>query len=126
QVLTVAKVVEDKLDDEIDALEKLDVNDIEVLRERRLQQMKKMAEKCTIALFVILVARIGPASSGFRDFLLKPKLLRAIVDSEFKHPSERQRMDVICQAKSSMGKTVVFVLARDKEYCGLLGIKSLD
>ncbi|GJX21273.1 thioredoxin domain-containing protein 9 [Tanacetum coccineum] len=47
QVLTVAKAVEDKLDDEIAALEKLDLDDIEVLRERRLQQMKKMAEKRT-------------------------------------------------------------------------------
>ncbi|GLT86902.1 hypothetical protein SLE2022_050120 [Rubroshorea leprosula] len=27
-------------------------------------------------------------SSGFRDFLLKPELLRAIVDSGFEHPSE--------------------------------------
>ncbi|KAL4588652.1 hypothetical protein LXL04_001544 [Taraxacum kok-saghyz] len=45
QVLTVAKAVEDKIDDEIAALEKLDLDDIDVLRERRLQQMKKMAEK---------------------------------------------------------------------------------
>lgn len=45
QVLTVAKAVEDKLDDEIAALERLDDDDLEVLRERRLQQMKKMAEK---------------------------------------------------------------------------------
>ncbi|CDO97246.1 unnamed protein product [Coffea canephora] len=45
QVLTVAKAVEDKLDDEIAAFERLDTDDLEVLRERRLQQMKKMAEK---------------------------------------------------------------------------------
>ncbi|KAM3328154.1 thioredoxin domain-containing protein 9 [Capsicum galapagoense] len=45
QVLTVAKAVEDKLDEEISALDCLDIDDIEVLRERRLQQMKKMAEK---------------------------------------------------------------------------------
>ena len=44
-MLTVAKAVEDKIDDEIAALEKLDLDDIDVLRERRLQQMKKMAEK---------------------------------------------------------------------------------
>lgn len=59
-------------------------------------------------------------SSGFRDFLLKPELLRAIVDCGFEHPSEVQHecipqailgMDVICQAKSGMGKTAVFVLA---------------
>ena len=27
-------------------------------------------------------------SSGFRDFLLKPELLRAITDRGFEHPSE--------------------------------------
>lgn len=30
-------------------------------------------------------------SSGFRDFLLKPELLRAIVDCGFEHPSEGER-----------------------------------
>lgn len=59
-------------------------------------------------------------SSGFRDFLLKPELLRAIVDCGFEHPSEVQHecipqailgMDILCQAKSGMGKTAVFVLA---------------
>jgi ATP-dependent RNA helicase UAP56/SUB2 len=59
-------------------------------------------------------------SSGFRDFLLKPEILRSIVDCGFEHPSEVQHecipqavlgMDIICQAKSGMGKTAVFVLA---------------
>jgi ATP-dependent RNA helicase UAP56/SUB2 len=59
-------------------------------------------------------------SSGFRDFLLKPEVLRAIVDCGFEHPSEVQHecipqailgMDIVCQAKSGMGKTAVFVLA---------------
>lgn len=59
-------------------------------------------------------------SSGFKDFLLKPELLKAIMDCGFEHPSEVQHecipqailsMDVICQAKSGMGKTAVFVLA---------------
>ncbi|XP_010271635.1 PREDICTED: thioredoxin domain-containing protein 9 homolog [Nelumbo nucifera] len=45
QVLTVAKAVEDKLNEEISALDHLDLDDLEALRERRLQQMKKMAEK---------------------------------------------------------------------------------
>ncbi|KAH8519735.1 hypothetical protein Peur_038666 [Populus x canadensis] len=45
QVLSVAKAVEDKIDEEIAALDRLDLDDIEALRERRLQQMKKMAEK---------------------------------------------------------------------------------
>ncbi|GFZ16701.1 DEAD/DEAH box RNA helicase family protein [Actinidia rufa] len=111
---------------------------------------------------------VGIHSSGFRDFLLKPELLRAIVDSGFEHPSEGKLcggmvyggavpwnervigscgegcvgfkdwgvlvymkpcicrafsvqhecipqatlgMDVLCQAKSGMGKTAVFVLS---------------
>lgn len=58
-------------------------------------------------------------SSGFKDFLLKPELLRAVVDCGFEHPSEVQHecipqailgLDVLCQAKSGMGKTAVFVL----------------
>jgi ATP-dependent RNA helicase UAP56/SUB2 len=52
--------------------------------------------------------------------LLKPELLRAIGDCGFEHPSEVQHectpqailgTDVICQAKSGMGKTAVFVLS---------------
>ncbi|EIE91029.1 hypothetical protein G6F46_005976 [Rhizopus delemar] len=63
---------------------------------------------------------VGIHSTGFRDFLLKPELLRSIVDCGFEHPSEVQQecipqsilgMDVLCQAKSGMGKTAVFVLA---------------
>ncbi|CAN7120020.1 unnamed protein product, partial [Brassica rapa subsp. narinosa] len=45
QLLTVLKAMEDKLDEEIASLEKPDADDLEVLRERRLQQMKRMAEK---------------------------------------------------------------------------------
>ena len=52
--------------------------------------------------------------------MLKPELLRAVVDCGFEHPSEVQHecipqailgMDVLCQAKSGMGKTAVFVLS---------------
>eukprot|EP00009_Paramoeba_aestuarina_P013880 CAMPEP_0201540096 /NCGR_PEP_ID=MMETSP0161_2-20130828/70759_1 /ASSEMBLY_ACC=CAM_ASM_000251 /TAXON_ID=180227 /ORGANISM="Neoparamoeba aestuarina, Strain SoJaBio B1-5/56/2" /LENGTH=425 /DNA_ID=CAMNT_0047947543 /DNA_START=554 /DNA_END=1831 /DNA_ORIENTATION=- len=59
-------------------------------------------------------------AAGFRDLLLKPELLRAISDCGFEHPSEVQHQaipqamlghDVVCQAKSGMGKTCVFVLA---------------
>eukprot|EP00816_Leptocylindrus_hargravesii_P013615 CAMPEP_0196825026 /NCGR_PEP_ID=MMETSP1362-20130617/92818_1 /TAXON_ID=163516 /ORGANISM="Leptocylindrus danicus, Strain CCMP1856" /LENGTH=394 /DNA_ID=CAMNT_0042205391 /DNA_START=976 /DNA_END=2159 /DNA_ORIENTATION=- len=59
-------------------------------------------------------------ASGFKDFILKPELLRAVIDCGFEHPSEVQHecipqavlgMDIICQAKSGMGKTAVFVLA---------------
>lgn len=68
----------------------------------------------------VLGSYVSIHSSGFRDFLLKPELLRAIVDCGFEHPSEVQHecipqailsMDVLCQAKSGMGKTAVFVLA---------------
>ena len=57
--------------------------------------------------------------SNFKDFMLKPELLRAVTDCGFEHPSEVQHqvipqallgMDVLCQAKSGMGKTAVFVL----------------
>lgn len=63
---------------------------------------------------------VGLHTSNFRDFILKPELLRAVVDCGFEHPSEVQHecipqavlgMDIICQAKSGMGKTAVFVLA---------------
>ncbi len=78
-------------------------------------------------------------ASGFKDFLLKPELLRAIMDCGFEHPSEGEKInkkkwadfilfrfilvqhesipqailgtDIVCQAKSGMGKTAVFVLA---------------
>ncbi|CAF3496960.1 unnamed protein product [Rotaria socialis] len=59
-------------------------------------------------------------ASGFKDFLLKPELLRSIMDCGFEHPSEVQHesipqailgTDIVCQAKSGMGKTAVFVLA---------------
>ena len=51
--------------------------------------------------------------------LLRPELQRAIVDCGFEHPSEVQQecipqamigVDILCQAKSGMGKTAVFVL----------------
>jgi len=62
----------------------------------------------------------GIHSAGFKEFLLKPELLRAIQDCGFEHPSEVQHecipqavlgTDLICQAKSGMGKTAVFVLS---------------
>lgn len=31
---------------------------------------------------------VGIHSTGFKDFLLKPELMRAIVDCGFEHPSE--------------------------------------
>jgi len=51
---------------------------------------------------------------------LKSELQRSIVDCGFEHPSEVQHecipqavlgTDILCQAKSGMGKTAVFVLS---------------
>ncbi|MCJ1283123.1 Suppressor of the cold-sensitive snRNP biogenesis mutant brr1-1 [Xylographa opegraphella] len=62
---------------------------------------------------------VGIHATGFRDFLLKPELQRAIADCGFEHPSEVQQeaipqailgTDILCQAKSGLGKTAVFVL----------------
>ncbi len=56
----------------------------------------------------------------FRDFLLKLELLRAINDCGFENLSQVQNecipqaileMDILCQAKSGMGKTCVFVIS---------------
>jgi ATP-dependent RNA helicase UAP56/SUB2 len=58
-------------------------------------------------------------TSSFKDFILKSEILQAVVDCGFEHPSEVQHecipqavlgFDIICQAKSGMGKTAVFVL----------------
>mmetsp|Transcript_9490 Transcript_9490/g.14136 ORF Transcript_9490/g.14136 Transcript_9490/m.14136 type:complete len:430 (+) Transcript_9490:2-1291(+) len=62
----------------------------------------------------------GLHSAGFSEFLLKEELMNSIQESGFEHPSEVQQealpqaimgSDIICQAKSGMGKTAVFVLA---------------
>lgn len=66
-----------------------------------------------------MTAYTGVLSAGFKDLLLKPQLQRAITECGFEHPSEVQQecipqamigVDVLCQAKSGMGKTAVFVL----------------
>ena len=58
-------------------------------------------------------------STSFKDHMLKNELLRALQDCGFENPSEVQQqcipkakmgVDVLCQAKSGMGKTAVFVL----------------
>ncbi|KAH0786085.1 DEAD-box ATP-dependent RNA helicase 56-like [Histomonas meleagridis] len=63
---------------------------------------------------------VGTHSAAFRDFLLKPEIMRAINDNGFEHPSQVQQdcipqallgTDIICQGKSGMGKTAVFVIS---------------
>jgi superfamily II DNA/RNA helicase len=62
----------------------------------------------------------GVLAAGFKDFLLKGELNRAITDCGFEHPSEVQQeciphaitnKDILCQAQSGMGKTAVFILS---------------
>jgi ATP-dependent RNA helicase UAP56/SUB2 len=59
-------------------------------------------------------------SASFKDFQLREELQNAIRTHGFEHPSEVQHQcipqalngrDIICQAKSGMGKTAVFVLS---------------
>ena len=65
-------------------------------------------------------SQAGIHATSFRDLLLRPELTNAITDCGFENPSEVQQecllqavlgVDIICQAKSGMGKTAVFVLA---------------
>jgi len=66
------------------------------------------------------VTHLTVHASGFKDFILKNEINRAIGDCGFEHPSEVQHQcipqavlgtDILCQAKSGMGKTAVFVLS---------------
>lgn len=59
-------------------------------------------------------------AASFKDFMLKQQILQSIQDCGFEHPSEVQMQcipqaisgtDILCQAKSGMGKTAVFVLS---------------
>ena len=61
----------------------------------------------------------GIHTTSFKDFMLKAELLKGLEEWGFEHPSEVQQqwipnailgMDILCQAKSGMGKTAVFVL----------------
>ena len=47
---------------------------------------------------------VGIHATGFKDFLLKPEILRAIVDCGFEHPSEgASRAARRCAARGSPG-----------------------
>merc|ERR1712168_1386647 len=83
-------------------------------------EAQETAEGSAVAKKDVKGSYVSVHSSGFRDFLLKPEILKAIVDCGFEHPSEVQHecipqavlgMDILGQAKSGMGKTAVFVLA---------------
>ena len=52
------------------------------------EQTGNGAEAATDVKKAVKGSYVSIHSSGFRDFLLKPELLRAIVDCGFEHPSE--------------------------------------
>ncbi|KAG0082634.1 Suppressor of the cold-sensitive snRNP biogenesis mutant brr1-1 [Podila epicladia] len=60
------------------------------------------------------------STATFRDFLLKPELIRALIDCDLEKPSEVQQnclqhsfygTDTLCRANSGTGKTTAFVLS---------------
>jgi ATP-dependent RNA helicase UAP56/SUB2 len=62
----------------------------------------------------------GANLTGWNELFLKDELKRAIRECGFEHPSEvqiegiplaLQGHDILCQAKSGMGKTAVFVIS---------------
>jgi len=76
-------------------------------------------EEATSAKGQQTAGHIATTAASFRDFLLKPEILRAINDCAFEHPSKVQEEaipdglagnDIVAQAKSGMGKTAVFVV----------------
>ncbi|KAF2071625.1 hypothetical protein CYY_007051 [Polysphondylium violaceum] len=98
-------------DVDINELAEYEESDEEVQNDANLEAKKNISAKDT---------HVAMHSSGFREFLLKPELERVIGDCGFEHPSEVQNecipqailgTDVVCQAKSGMGKTAVFVLS---------------
>lgn len=71
-----------------DENELLDYEEEETETPAEAQATKDLAKKDVKGTYVSI------HSSGFRDFLLKPELLRAIVDCGFEHPSEGTRTDL--------------------------------
>lgn len=53
-------------------------------------------------------------SSGFRDFLLKPEILRAIVDCGFEHPSEGRPNIEKYELKLAI---ILLIINNDVPYC---------
>ena len=66
---------------------------------------------------------VGIHSSGFRDFLLKPELLRAIQDCGFEHPSEGKLSSLLlllrCLRINICGLCAILLLKL--QVCGSLG-----
>nr|GEW35732.1 DEAD-box ATP-dependent RNA helicase 56 isoform X1 [Tanacetum cinerariifolium] len=84
---------------------------------------------------MVLLGYVGIHSSGFSDFLLKPELLRAIVDSGFEHPSEEVKGSILtpCKAGGPFLPLVEPEAGKDGNHLGLrrrdgnhLGIRRRD
>jgi hypothetical protein len=52
---------------------------------------------------------VGVHSSSFRDFMLKPELLRSIVDFGFEHPSEGESFAPLPLASAAWSRTIMGV-----------------
>lgn len=62
---------------------------------------------------------VGIHASGFRDFLLKPELLRAVVDCGFEHPSEVQH-ECIPQVRGLRRVFFLFVRVYGMSLCSAM------
>ena len=60
----------------------------------------KLKSRFIVNSFVRVSGHTGIISAGFKDFLLKPEILRAINDCGFEHPSEVQQA---CIPQSILG-----------------------
>lgn len=56
-------------------------------------------------------------SSGFRDFLLKPEILRAIVDCGFEHPSEGRPNIEKYMYMNFKPAIILLIINNDVPYC---------
>lgn len=63
-------------------------NDADLLDYEEEEEQEQTAAEVAVAEKKPVGGYVSIHSSGFRDFLLKPELLRAIVDCGFEHPSE--------------------------------------
>jgi ATP-dependent RNA helicase UAP56/SUB2 len=51
---------------------------------------------------------VGIHTTGFRDFLLKPEIVRAIGDCGFEHPSEGMYLSIFPATKNHISKASYF------------------
>lgn len=87
-----------------DAEDLLDYEDEEqteqTVNEAEVQEAKKAVKGTYVSIH----------SSGFRDFLLKPEILRAIVDCGFEHPSEGMQIVSVLYQSQTINVFIKFCL----------------